>query len=543
MIVIIVIALCVRVGLALLNHVAGDACWHLAIAKQLGKTHDFLSLTNIGRDQPFYAPPLFHIVGAIVFAVCSTLGESVGSVSILLVNPIIGTLTIIFSFILVRKLFNERIALFSAAFMAIIPFHLTFSYTGYVEMLLFLLSILAIYFASRNQYIMSALFAGLAAFTKSTGFFLIPALIYMIIYDNWVQLKKEKSRQQRQKIIHSALRKIGIFFILLCVISMPFLIKNFISFGNPAYPMLQNFFSSTQKQGISELAKTTPSISYFFDAQKVTKTLSVLYLELFGVPNGDIDTLRKININNIKPLLVVWIISTIIFISPAILGLKKLFMKNSDYPPRVKNTIFLLISSFLAVLVLTFYNFGETLLRFFIPAMISIAIIWAIGIDSILSRASNARSKKDETRSTPYNKIHRIAIILLILFSISFISTEFVKANISRSLWKPYQADFSWIKANTQKNSTFFYKGQCFTYNAERKITTQLTSNFDYVWVNDEFTPEYLETVMTADEKKQIQDMIHRRVLMPVYANTATETYVYKKVQIPANHSIEVIIQ
>src|SRR3989338_4544714 len=60
----IILAIIIRFSLAFIYTVSGDACWHLSAARFISEEGKLPLFDPIGRDEPFWAPPLFHIIAA-----------------------------------------------------------------------------------------------------------------------------------------------------------------------------------------------------------------------------------------------------------------------------------------------------------------------------------------------------------------------------------------------------------------------------------------------------------------------------------------------
>jgi 4-amino-4-deoxy-L-arabinose transferase-like glycosyltransferase len=120
------------------------------------------------------------------------------------------------SFLFARRLFGMLPALAGFLLIAFDPFHIALSKVLHLDGLLadlMLLSLLAflVYLNEhkRAAFVVSAVAAGLACLTKSTGFFLIPLIGLLALFDQ-LYLKRDWSRAEWQK---SALRYIGVLAI------------------------------------------------------------------------------------------------------------------------------------------------------------------------------------------------------------------------------------------------------------------------------------------------------------------------------------------
>ena len=179
-IIVIVIGILIRFSLASMHHISGDACWQLSNARYLAENNKFPLFEFFGRDEPFWAPPLFHFFVAFVFNFFNAFSNEVANSSIKFVSPVFGSLTLIFSYLIFRKLFDEKISFYAILFLTFIPIHIDYSVFGYVEATLTFFVVLSFYFALENRAFLSAISAGLAILTKYNGIFVLPLLIYIL---------------------------------------------------------------------------------------------------------------------------------------------------------------------------------------------------------------------------------------------------------------------------------------------------------------------------------------------------------------------------
>jgi 4-amino-4-deoxy-L-arabinose transferase-like glycosyltransferase len=103
-----------------------------------------------------------------------------------------GILSIIFLYLLVKKTVNEKMALISALFLAISPWHLQYSRAAFELSLLLFLFILGIYtfmLSLKHHRILpfSAFLFGLTIYTYSTANIFLPLILFLII---WIYREK-----------------------------------------------------------------------------------------------------------------------------------------------------------------------------------------------------------------------------------------------------------------------------------------------------------------------------------------------------------------
>jgi len=157
-------------------------------------------LESSGRKLPAYFtkplfkhPPLFPQIINLSFRVFGSTYYAAFKVSILC-----GVLLIILAYFLGGKLFDKRVALYSALLMAIEPISWISSQKIWMETTLAFFIVLSIYFfvcvlMKYNPYLMAAsgISAGLAGLTKYPGMLaLIGILVYALCFERWLFKKK-----------------------------------------------------------------------------------------------------------------------------------------------------------------------------------------------------------------------------------------------------------------------------------------------------------------------------------------------------------------
>jgi NADH:ubiquinone oxidoreductase subunit 6 (subunit J) len=267
--------------------------------------------------------------------------------------------------------------------------------------------------------------------------------------------------------------------------------------GNPFWPFLNGIFQGTSL-GITF---NTFSFSKIFSLDSYLK----VYLEFFGVPNGDISLLTSFNFPFLNYMLIVWIIGTLIFIFPFIKGFferkenneeRKYFLKSMD----------ILFLSFLFMLFIYITNTGWSSARLLMPILPFIAIIWAKGASSF--------------------KLRKAYLILAVLIGTGFIMAEGIKLTTAANEWSIYKQDFEWVKSNTGNEDLFYGNGQCLPYNIDRLVinhNSQIDFNdVNYIWVNNKWRIDFH---MNEDSLNRVKNS---NILEEVYSNKDTGTIIYK---------------
>src|SRR3989338_2569080 len=173
-IIIILIGILLRFFLASIYHVSGDACWHLSVSRFIAENGKMPLFEGLGRDEPFWSPPLFHFLTAFTYNIFNVFSSEAANFSMKFISPIFGSLTLICSYFIFRRLFDRKMSFYSIAFLTFIPIHIDYSVFGYVESALTFFVVLSVYFALEDKALLSALAAGLSILTKYNGIFILP---------------------------------------------------------------------------------------------------------------------------------------------------------------------------------------------------------------------------------------------------------------------------------------------------------------------------------------------------------------------------------
>jgi len=481
--VVIILAIIIRFSLASMYHVSGDACWHISNAKFIATNNELPLFEQFGRDEPFWPPPLFHLVVSFVYGVFLNFSENAANFSVKMVSPLLGSLTLIFFYFISRELFNKKIAFFSLLFLAFIPLHIDYSVFSYIDGTVTFLAVLSVYLALKNKIALSAVTAGLTILTKYNGIFILPAILFIVYLKN----KKKKD----------LIKNFLIVLIIAGAIGSIWFIRNWIYLGNPVWPFLNNLFHGFEVISFAESATGSINILNIFSITAITS----LYLGIFGVPDGNISTLTFFKIPYLELFLAVWLIGTIIFIIPFILGLTKKFTH--------KKLLILWIGSYILLVLIYVINASWSVSRFMLPAFPAVALIWGIGIEKI-----------------KHKQIKKALLFLITIIAICFVLTSFVKVGIAAKSWNIYHDDFEWVKENTDKKGIFLTSSQCIPYNIERQTLRSDIKNLnkaDYIFVNQHFRLDN-----RALHEKDIIEELKKEHITQIYENKKTETKVYK---------------
>ena len=512
--IVLIIAIIFRFSLIPIYTVSGDACLHLSASKFIGENAKIPLFEPIGRDEPFWAPPLFHIIASAFYLIFSPIN---GELGLKLVAPLFGSGTLVLSYLILKRFLNEKALFYSILFMSFIPIFIDYSILGYVESMLTFFVLLMIYFALNNRFFLSSIAAGLAILTKYNGLFVIPVLLF-IAY---------KYCKSKQLFLRNAL----ITVIVPIIISLPWFIRNWILLGNPIWPFLNFVFNGLENQSYSML-----NFSYLFS----TNTYIATYLGFFGIPDGNYKSLLLVNIPYLPILFSIFLIATIVFIIPLFFGFTQKskisgelgkFKEISGFPetsfPRIlKNKVFhdkkiknfsifhLLLLSYGILFILYIINVGPFVSRMLLPAIIALAFFYGIGLDSITKKCK---------------KLGNLHLIIIILISTGFVFAEAAKFTIASGSWDFYQEDFNWVKSNTNKEDIFIVGSQCIPYHIDRTSlfpSALKTGNYDYIWVNQNFKLDKRSIL----SKEHLQEIESKNKEL-IYQNQKTSTKIYKITQ------------
>ncbi|MBI2135291.1 glycosyltransferase family 39 protein [Candidatus Woesearchaeota archaeon] len=466
----IIIAVIVRFSLAGIYSVSGDACWHLSAARFMADSSKIPLFEPLGRDEPFWAPPLFHIIASFSYLLLGEFGLKI-------IAPIFGSLALIISYFILRYFLNAKASFYGILFLSFIPISIDYSVLAYTESMLTFFVVLSIYLALRNNFILSGIAAGLAVLTKYNGAFVIPVLMF-------IAYKNSKN--------HLRLKNSLILLIIPLIISLPWFIRNWLLLGNPVWPFLNFIFS-----GFDKLSYSALDLGSIFSL----RTYISAYLGFFGIPDGNYNTLNFIGIPYLDLLFAVFLAGTIIFLLPLLFGFRK---------HKGSSIFYLLLASFLVLFALYVANVGPLVSRMLLPAFIALAFFYGIGVDNIVLR---------------YKKFGYFFIVLMIMVSFGFVIAEYAKFSIASESWNSYQDDFKWARENTEKDAVFMAGGQCMSFYLDRFTLLPKTENIkkaDYAFVNQDFRVDKARAMTPEDVLENIRENGNI-----VYENKETKTEVY----------------
>ena len=206
----------------------GDEGFHSHLAQYMAENREFpiwLSVIEGTKLESggYTRPPLWNLVEASFFLL---LGFQEFIIRFL--TPFIAFLTGLATYILVKRLFDQKIGLISAIFLITLPSLVTYSVLFYTDMLftfysaLFFFTFLLYTKENRRKYLfLSAIFAALAAFTKAPGY----AYYLFFGLEFLYEIFKTKS--------FATLKKYLLVLAILLLVQAGFYVRNFYYYKNP----------------------------------------------------------------------------------------------------------------------------------------------------------------------------------------------------------------------------------------------------------------------------------------------------------------------
>lgn len=167
--------------------VAGDSAWYLNVARNLIFSHVFGAGTEgVNLAPTAFRPPLYSTVIAALW-----FGESAPIHSVLILQAILGTLTVALVYLIARPHFSRSVSLLAAAGMAVAP--LTGHFTAVIlnETLFTFLLTLGVFCWGRNRYLTTGIVFGLAALTRVAILPFVILLPLLTVFGPWRSYRRD----------------------------------------------------------------------------------------------------------------------------------------------------------------------------------------------------------------------------------------------------------------------------------------------------------------------------------------------------------------
>jgi hypothetical protein len=207
----------------------GDEGHHTYIARDIGEKKDYSAWqTKYGTEidkYGFHEKPLWHILEGSFYLI---FGFHEAIVKIL--TPFIGSILVgLSTYVLVKKIYDEKIGFISSIISITVPSFVTYSVLVYTDALfvfyfsLFALTlILAVKTNETKYWIISGIFAAFSFLTKNTGYAIFPLIGIVFLY-----------RFLNQKKLLKPLKEFSILAIFFFLISGTFFIRSFVYYKTP----------------------------------------------------------------------------------------------------------------------------------------------------------------------------------------------------------------------------------------------------------------------------------------------------------------------
>ncbi len=251
----------VRIAFWLTAPVTGDAAIHYSVARYIAENQAIPSFEPASGPNPFWWPPLFHIISAVLYRLTG----------VLTLAPLVFGVLGLLAMSAFARAHYPRLELPAVSLLAFLPLHMYYSGIGYFETLLFLLAVAAFHNYMRfmesqegRHLAYAAVLWCLSAGTHYHGFVPTVAIGAHLLL-----------RDRRRAIA---------FLAAVAILSGPWYLRNYMVFGNPVWPKL----SAGHFPGDAAYATLTP-------AQAILQLASPLswagvYLDFWtGAPNSGED--------------------------------------------------------------------------------------------------------------------------------------------------------------------------------------------------------------------------------------------------------------
>ena len=157
-----------------------DSAWYATI---LNDGYKYNGNDSVFQSVVFY--PLYPLTAKVL----TILSGIDGLLALLVVANVAAVLCVLLLFKYVRQSYGDEVAWLTVAFLSFFPTSFFLS-AGYTESLTLLLILCCFLLLEREQYVVAAVFAGLASATRSTGIVLMP----VIIWELWCKFATDRRR-------------------------------------------------------------------------------------------------------------------------------------------------------------------------------------------------------------------------------------------------------------------------------------------------------------------------------------------------------------
>lgn len=441
---IILFLIFLRFALALYYPVFSDANMYFYQAKRIAEDPSLLVNPDIT-----YFPPLLFITGAFIYTILGDLGLK-------LIAPFFGAVGIYYTYRLGRELFDEKVGLFGAILLGIIPAHIYLSSMGYMDSMVTGLSIAFVYYFYKadtfKRMVLAGVFAGLAAISKLTG---LIVFIFIAVYFGMVLALHLRNDAKNIKLPIDLLKKGVYVSIIGFAISAPYYLRNWILFKNPLFPIggTTIHYTRTFDPGVLNFEYYGQLVSVANPSSTIFDYIKEIFLDFWGIPTGQISAISFIPSFVIYAFIMFSFLISFFFIFGVICN----FSRNAI-------TVYALLLTWLLVLLIlkTDLIWG---FRRLLPITPFIAILAACEFQKF----------SKSTIFTSRIKLEKVASIILLLAVIAFPASQVVKAQYARDYFNNYEESLKYLRGLPDDTIVLTPYEEQTIYYSERK-TMSLTS-------------------------------------------------------------------
>lgn len=286
---IVILALALRLLLAVVYPTSGDACGHELIVKSLIWNGGPISTLS---GDPLWTPYLYH--GVVAFFTYPFWVLGIFDLGILLPNLILGTLSVYILYGLVKNITQEEnLSLGAAAVVALAPLHIFYSSVFYIDVPLFFFVLISLYFAQQNRSALAGIFGGIAVLVKFNGLIVLPLVGLLLLF-------------HKQRFKFHWWKNAAIFVIFTLTIG---------ALGNQLHKKITDATPLSWGDGSGVFGRDTLEFGFLTDPQIMQQQ----FFSFFAVPQGNFwESLERLPISEEFRLLlgISWIAAIILLLYP-----------------------------------------------------------------------------------------------------------------------------------------------------------------------------------------------------------------------------------
>jgi len=237
-------------GIIFMNFYQGywwDEVVYLGLAKSIASGGGYQ--INIGDEA--HRPPFFPFFASFFI--------SFGEGSIRFISILFGAVSVLITYLFAKKLYNRKIALLSAMFLATSHFFLFFGQKILTETIFIALSTGALYFfylgieENRKYLPLAGILTGMSFLTRYPGILLIPIFfIYLLL--RWVMSRKKKDYNVFLSRLLS--KEFALAVVIFILILIPWLWNSQVAFGD--------IFGSLREQSVKATSEPQAGMWYYY---------------------------------------------------------------------------------------------------------------------------------------------------------------------------------------------------------------------------------------------------------------------------------------